>query len=167
MPVLNTGLVPGGAVGAELTAATRRAVVPALFVQIYKATPMLNLLFGTAQRAKGGMSQVTVPVQGSSFVNFAWTDYSGGFPQPAVQPGMQNEPAERFTDHQWSATGFRRRDQRQQLRRHFAHREPVLEIDADYCGRRSQYPLRDALLPRPNDRPERRRSTGLLRDEPV
>ena len=90
MPVLNTGLVPGGAVGAELTAATRRAVVPALFVQIYKATPMLNLLFGTAQRAKGGMSQVTVPVQGSSFVNFAWTDYSGGFPQPAVQPGMQN-----------------------------------------------------------------------------
>ena len=64
MPVLNTGLVPGGAVGAELTAATRRAVVPALFVQIYKATPMLNLLFGTAQRAKGGMSQVTVPVQG-------------------------------------------------------------------------------------------------------
>jgi hypothetical protein len=36
------------------------------------------------------MSQVTVPVQGSSFVNFAWTDYSGGFPQPAVQPGMQN-----------------------------------------------------------------------------
>jgi hypothetical protein len=29
-------------------------------------------------------------VQGSSFVNFAWTDYSGGFPQPAIQPGMQN-----------------------------------------------------------------------------
>lgn len=90
MPILNTGLVPGGAIGNELTAATRRAVVPALFVQIYKATPMLNLLFGTAQKAKGGMSQVTVPVQGSSFVNFAWTDYSGGFPQPAVQPGMQN-----------------------------------------------------------------------------
>lgn len=90
MPVLNVGLVPGGAVGSELQAATRRAVVPALFVQIYKATPLLNLLFGTAQKAKGGMSQVTVPVQGSSFVSFAWTDYSGGFPQPAVQPGMQN-----------------------------------------------------------------------------
>jgi hypothetical protein len=83
-------MVPGGAVGSELVAATRRAVVPALFVQIYKATPLLNLLFGTAQKAKGGMSQVTVPVQGSSFVNFAWTDYSGGFPQPAIQPGMQN-----------------------------------------------------------------------------
>ncbi len=90
MPQFNTGLVPGGAIGNELAAATRRAVVPALFVQIYKATPMLNLLFGTAQRAKGGMSQVTVPVQGSSFVNFAWTDYSGGFPQPAIQAGMQN-----------------------------------------------------------------------------
>jgi len=90
VPQLNLGMVPGGAVGNELVAATRRAVVPALFVQIYKATPLLNLLFGTAQRAKGGMSQVTVPVQGSSFVNFAWTDYSGGFPQPAIQPGMQN-----------------------------------------------------------------------------
>ena len=90
MAQLNVGMVPGGSVGSELVAATRRAVVPALFVQIYKATPLLNLLFGTAQRAKGGMSQITVPVQGSSFVNFAWTDYSGGFPQPAVQPGMQN-----------------------------------------------------------------------------
>ena len=90
MAQLNLGMVPGGAVGSELVAATRRAVVPALFVQIYKATPLLNLLFGTAQKAKGGMSQITVPVQGSSFVNFAWTDYSGGFPQPAVQPGMQN-----------------------------------------------------------------------------
>jgi len=90
MPQLNLGLVPGGAAGSELVAATRRAVVPALFVQIYKATPFLNLLFGTAQKARGGVSQVTVPVQGSSFVNFAWTDYSGGFPQPAVQPGMQN-----------------------------------------------------------------------------
>ena len=90
MPQLNLGMVPGGAVGNELVAATRRAVVPALFVQIYKATPTLNLLFGTAQKAKGGMSQITVPVQGSSFVNFAWTDYSGGFPQPSIQPGMQN-----------------------------------------------------------------------------
>ena len=90
MPITNVGLVPGGAVGTELLATTRRAVVPALFVQIYKATPLLNLLFGTAQKAKGGVSQITVPVQGSSMVNFAWTDYSGGFPQPAVQPGIQN-----------------------------------------------------------------------------
>lgn len=90
MPQLNLGMVPGGAVGAELSAATRRSFIPALFVNIYKATPTLNLLFGTAQRAAGGVSQITAPVQGSSFVNFAWTDYSGGFPQPAVQPGMQN-----------------------------------------------------------------------------
>lgn len=90
MPQLNLGMVPGGAVGAELSAATRRAFIPALFVNIYKATPTLNLLFGTAQRAAGGVSQITAPVQGSSFVNFAWTDYSGGFPQPAIQPGMQN-----------------------------------------------------------------------------
>ncbi|MGH7971284.1 MAG: phage major capsid protein [Limisphaerales bacterium] len=90
MALTNVGLAPGGGLGTELVAATRRAVVPALFVQIYKATPLLNLLFGTAQKAKGGLSQVTIPVQGSSFVNFAWTDYSGSFPQPSVQPGMQN-----------------------------------------------------------------------------
>ena len=90
MPQLNVGIVPGGAVGAELSAATRRAFVPALFVNIYKATPTLNLLFGTAQRAAGGVSTVTVPVQGSSYVSFAWTDYSGGFSQPTIQPGLQN-----------------------------------------------------------------------------
>lgn len=90
MAQTNVGIVPGGAVGSELVAATRRAVIPALFVQIYKATPLLNLVFGTAQKAEGGLSQITVPVQGSSFVNFAWTDYSGGFPQPAIQPAMQN-----------------------------------------------------------------------------
>ena len=90
MAQTNLGIVPGGSVGSELVATTRRAVVPALFVQIYKATPLLNLLFGTAQKAAGGLSQITVPVQGSSFVNFAWTDYSGGFPQPAIQPAIQN-----------------------------------------------------------------------------
>jgi hypothetical protein len=43
-----------------------------------------------AQRAKGGVSQVTVPVQGGSYVSFSWSDYSGVFPQPAVQTAAQN-----------------------------------------------------------------------------
>ena len=64
--------------------------MPALFVQIYTATPTLNLMFGTAQRAAGGVSSIGVPVQGASYVSFAWSDYSGGFPQPVITPGMQN-----------------------------------------------------------------------------
>jgi uncharacterized Zn-binding protein involved in type VI secretion len=90
MPVFNKGIVPGGAIGTELSYVTRRAFVPELIVQIYKATPTLSLFLRNSQRASGGLSQVTVPVQGSSFVNFSWTDYSGTFPQPAVQTAVTN-----------------------------------------------------------------------------
>lgn len=90
MPQLGVGIVPGGAIGNELVATTRRAFIPRLVVQIYKATPLLSLLMRNAQRAAGGVSQVTAPVQGGSFVNFSWSDYSGVFPQPAVQTAVQN-----------------------------------------------------------------------------
>ena len=90
MPQLGVGIVPSGAIGNELVATTRRAFIPRLVVQIYKATPMLSLLMRNAQRAKGGVSQVTVPVQGGSYVSFSWSDYSGVFPQPAVQTAAQN-----------------------------------------------------------------------------
>ncbi len=90
MPQLGVGIVPSGAIGNELVAVTRRAFIPRLVVQIYKATPLLSLLMRNAQRAKGGVSQVTVPVQGGSFVNWSWSDYSGVFPQPAVQTAAQN-----------------------------------------------------------------------------
>jgi hypothetical protein len=90
MPQLGVGIVPSGAIGNELVATTRRAFVPRLVVQIYKATPLLSLLLRNAQRAKGGVSQVTVPVQGASYVSFSWSDYTGVFPQPAVQTAAQN-----------------------------------------------------------------------------
>src|SRR5215469_1201886 len=90
VPVTGVGIVPGGAAGAELVAVTRRGFIPKLVVQLYKATPMFSLLLRHAQRARGGVSQITVPVQGSSYVNFSWSDYSGVFPQPAVLTGAQN-----------------------------------------------------------------------------
>ncbi len=90
MPQLGVGIVPSGAIGNELVATTRRAFIPRMVVQIYKATPLLSLLMRNAQRAKGGVSQITVPVQGGSFVSFSWSDYSGVFPQPAVQTAAQN-----------------------------------------------------------------------------
>lgn len=90
MPQLNVGMLPGGAIGNELTYVTRRAFMPFLTVQLYSATPTLSLLMRNAQRAKGGASQITVPVQGTNFVNFGWTDYSGTFAQPTVLTAVQN-----------------------------------------------------------------------------
>lgn len=90
MPVPATGMVPpSGAIYNELNAVTRRAFIPKLVVQIYKAAPLLSLTMRNAQRARGGLSQITVPVQGASYVNFNWTDYSGSFPQPSVQAATQ------------------------------------------------------------------------------
>jgi len=83
-----TGIVPTGAVGTELTAVTRRAFVPRVPVQIYKATAILSAALANAQTASGGVSSVTVPVQGSPFVQAQATDYTGAFNQPAVQTGI-------------------------------------------------------------------------------
>jgi len=93
MPQLDVGLMPGGALGNELVAVTRRAFIPRLVVQLYKSSPLLGLLLKNAQRAKGGASQITVPVQGNSFVSYSWSDYSGAFPQPFTQTAIQNMKA--------------------------------------------------------------------------
>src|SRR5260370_11400862 len=90
MQQLKVGMIPGGGIGNELTFVTRRAFMRFLTVQIYCATPSLSLLLRNAQRAKGGASQIAVPVQGTNFVNFGWTDYSGTFAQPSVLTAVQN-----------------------------------------------------------------------------
>ena len=74
----------------ELTYVTRRAFIPKLVVQLYNSTPLLAALIANSQSASGGVSQVTVPVQGSQFVNAQWSDYSGSFAQPSVQQGAYN-----------------------------------------------------------------------------
>lgn len=89
-PILNDGIVPGGVLGSELQAVTRRAVAPYMVVQIYQSSPLLSLLMKNAQKAKGGLNQITVPVQGSPFVTGAWTGYDGSFQTPAVLQGAQN-----------------------------------------------------------------------------
>ena len=83
------GAVPSGALYTELTAVTRRAFVPRLFVQIYFATPTLFYLMGMAQKSAGGLSQITIPVQGQSMVQGQFTGYSGGFNAPVITPGVQ------------------------------------------------------------------------------
>lgn len=87
-PVFGQGVIPqSGAITAELNAVTRRAFVPKMVVQIYQAAPFLSLMMRNAQRARGGLSQVTVPLQGNPFVQFGWTGYSGAFPTPPAIPG--------------------------------------------------------------------------------
>ena len=87
MPVLGSGVIPSGNIATELTAVTRRAFVPKLVVQLYNSTPLLAALIANSQPATGGVSSVSVPVQGASFVNGQWSDYSGSFAQPSVQQG--------------------------------------------------------------------------------
>jgi len=58
-----------------------------MVVQIYNTSPLFAALLANAQTASGGVSSVTVPVQGQSFVNTQWSDYSGAFAQPLAQQG--------------------------------------------------------------------------------
>jgi|SRR5579883_513644 len=90
MPLPGQGPVPTGQLYNELTAVNRRAFVPRLFVQMYFSTPTLFYLMGGAQKAAGGLSQVTIPVQGQSMVQGQFTGYGGGFNSPVVTPGVQN-----------------------------------------------------------------------------
>ncbi len=91
MPLPGIGVAPpAGSLYTELTAATRRAFVPRLFVQLYFASPSLFYLTGNAQRAAGGLNQITIPMQGNSMVQGQFTGYGGGFNSPNVTPGIQN-----------------------------------------------------------------------------
>jgi len=91
MPVLGQGIIPAaGSVASELTALTRRAFVPKMVVQIYKSTPTLAALIANSLTASGGVSSVTQPVQGASYVNNQWVGYDGAFQQPGTQTGAQN-----------------------------------------------------------------------------
>lgn len=69
---------------------TRRAFVPRLFVQLYFGSPCLFYMTGNAQRAAGGLNQITVPLQGQSMVQGQFTNYGGGFNSPVITPGIQN-----------------------------------------------------------------------------
>src|SRR5580658_4341002 len=85
-----SGITPGGALGQQLAAITRRAVIPSVYVQIYQSHPLLSMFLSNAQRARGGVSQITIPVQGSSFVSFSWGSFAGDFPMPEDEAAIQD-----------------------------------------------------------------------------
>ena len=91
MPLPGLGVAPAaGSLYNELSAVTRRAFVPRLFVQIYFGSPALFYMIGNAQRAAGGLNQVTIPMQGQSMVQGQFVGYGGGFNSPTITPGVQN-----------------------------------------------------------------------------
>src|SRR5689334_18415567 len=90
MALTGFDIIPGGAVGAELQAVNRRAVMPAVVPQIGKSTVALSALLSGAEPVTGGVSPVTIPLQGSRMVSGAWTDYTGNFGAPQILTGLQN-----------------------------------------------------------------------------
>jgi len=89
-PITNNGITPGGALGAQLAAITRRAFIPSLYVQIYQSHPLLSLFMSNAKAARGGVGQITIPVLGASFTTFNWGSFAGDFPMPTDQAAIQN-----------------------------------------------------------------------------
>lgn len=90
MALTGFGIIPSGNVGAELQAVTRRAVMPAVVVQLGKATPTLSAMLAAAEPVRGGVSPVTIPVQGTRMVSGGFTDYSGAGSAPTIIPGLLN-----------------------------------------------------------------------------
>lgn len=93
MPALGTGIFPSGGVnslGQELQYVVRRGFVKKLVVQLYNTSPLAAALIANSQPASGGVSSVTIPAQGSQFVNMQWVGYDGSFNQAAVQAAVTN-----------------------------------------------------------------------------
>lgn len=88
----SSGVMPTGPQFTEYQAITRRAFVPTMYVQIYNASPTIAGLMQNAKTATGGISSITVPVQGQSLTIPQWVGFDGGFQQPANIQGIQ--PAE-------------------------------------------------------------------------
>ena len=90
MPVQGGLLPQAGAQFNELAAITRRAFIPQLIIQIYNASPLMASLLANAQSAGGGVSSVTVPVQGSPLVVASAAGYDGTFAPPPNLQGVQD-----------------------------------------------------------------------------
>lgn len=85
------GLLPAqGSQYAELAAITRRAFIPQLIVQIYNTSPLIASFLANAQSAGGGVSSVTVPVQGAPMVQCSPAGYDGTFPPPQPLTAVQD-----------------------------------------------------------------------------
>lgn len=91
MALLNFGIMPAaGAGGTQLAAVTRRAVMPAVVVQFGQASVLTSAMLSGAEPISGGVSPVTIPIQGNAMVNGGYVDYSGSFAAPQNIDGLSN-----------------------------------------------------------------------------
>lgn len=90
MAQLGSGIIPSGAIGTELSYLTRRGFIYRLIVQLYNASPTYAAMLSGAQPASGGVSPITVPVQGATYTTPQDVDYSGSFNAPTVGQGAYN-----------------------------------------------------------------------------
>lgn len=89
MAVFNSGIVPAQVpYGQELAATTRRAFMPYMVNQIYQSSPVVASLLSNKKTALGGVSSISVPVQGNPLTTSQWTGYSGAFTTPTQQQGI-------------------------------------------------------------------------------
>ena len=92
MPVPGGLLPQAGPQFNELAAITRRAFLPQLVIHIYNTSPLMASFLANAQSAGGGVSSVTVPVQGSPMVVASAAGYDGSFaPPPSLQGVLDAE----------------------------------------------------------------------------
>jgi hypothetical protein len=77
---------------AEYQAITRRGFLPTMYVQLWQASPTVAALMQHAKMASGGISSITVPIQGQALTIPQWTGFDLSFAQPANIQGIQ--PAE-------------------------------------------------------------------------
>jgi hypothetical protein len=74
----------------ELAAVTRRAFMGFCVLQIYNNSPLMASGLANAQSAGGGVSSVTVPVQGAPLVQAGVAGYDGNFQPPPALTALQN-----------------------------------------------------------------------------
>lgn len=86
------GILPASNTAAfqELSALTRRAFIPSLIMQFGSSTPLLSLAMNNAQKAAGGVSQITQPIQTSAYTTPQYMGYDGSFNQPSDTSASQN-----------------------------------------------------------------------------
>ena len=90
MPILGTGIVPGGAIGQEQQNLLRRVFAKSVIVALYQSSPLLAMLLRSAEKLSGGLSPFTQPVQVSPYTSGAWVGAAGTFNLPQDQAGEVN-----------------------------------------------------------------------------
>ena len=85
-----SGITPSGRLVLSWLPSPDGLFCPVSMSKFIKSHPLLQLVHVNSKAARGGVSQITVPVQGNSFVQFSWGGFDGNFPMPTDAAAIQN-----------------------------------------------------------------------------